>query len=544
MIAAIWWRVSTRGQLELSPETQIKESRALLESQGYTVPDKYVIGADWHSLDTLQCPQMQTLLGWVSHAEIQAIGMINSDRLSGEMAQKLAIMDMTEKKGVKLISVENPIESGPDGQLLETVRTYGKYLQVIRAQEGAKKGLRDRVEERGLPANMAAPYGYRFIDSVNDRGKKAARLVPNDCWHIAQDIWRMALSGSTMRGIVTALYERGVTSPRGCEAWRPKAIFRILHNPAYAGRYAASRFTYQKYGRDHQRNGQNNYSQTLAKPKPIEEWIFLDDVEVEQPLVSWGDFLAMQERLTLNQTMSKRNAKRVYLLRGMIHCDVHNRSYRGKCQTRPSGNSVNLLYCCPVANAKEMPLVKCPKPSMSGPAIEAEIWGKATDLLTSPDTIIGGLERQQKMQVESEEVIRAALSSIVQRQTKMENQEMELVTLRLRGDFGDEIYQRQLALLKAERSWCQDEGERLERQLESMQQRALDVEKVRAMCSQFSSRLDNATEEDRRFILESLGTKVTVSEDGRIRLTFSLPDFSHYVSSSRVSDQGTSATSS
>ena len=141
MKAAIWWRISTRSQLELSPETQIKEARVLLEAQGYTVPEEYIIGAEWHSLDTLRCPQLQTLLSWVNQSKIQAIGMINSDRLSGEMAQKLAIMDMTEKKGVRLLAVQNSIEAGPEGQLLETVRTYAKYIQVARArggQEGAQ----------------------------------------------------------------------------------------------------------------------------------------------------------------------------------------------------------------------------------------------------------------------------------------------------------------------------------------------------------------------------------------------------------------------
>jgi DNA invertase Pin-like site-specific DNA recombinase len=46
MNAAIWWRVSTRAQLEGSPDTQNKEARELLEAQGYTVPDEYIIGAE------------------------------------------------------------------------------------------------------------------------------------------------------------------------------------------------------------------------------------------------------------------------------------------------------------------------------------------------------------------------------------------------------------------------------------------------------------------------------------------------------------------
>ena len=61
-IAAVWWRVSTVGQLDLSPETQIRESRELAKSEGYEVHEDYIIGADWPSLNTMECPEMQTLL--------------------------------------------------------------------------------------------------------------------------------------------------------------------------------------------------------------------------------------------------------------------------------------------------------------------------------------------------------------------------------------------------------------------------------------------------------------------------------------------------
>ena len=46
--AAIWWRVSTDGQQEISPDTQIGE--ALAEQEGYNVPPENVIGTDWKSL--------------------------------------------------------------------------------------------------------------------------------------------------------------------------------------------------------------------------------------------------------------------------------------------------------------------------------------------------------------------------------------------------------------------------------------------------------------------------------------------------------------
>ena len=48
--AAIWWRVSTDDQREISPDTQIGEALALAEQEGYNVSPENVIGTDWKSL--------------------------------------------------------------------------------------------------------------------------------------------------------------------------------------------------------------------------------------------------------------------------------------------------------------------------------------------------------------------------------------------------------------------------------------------------------------------------------------------------------------
>lgn len=54
--AAIWWRVSTDDQREISPETQVRESKAMAEREGYVVDPEHVIGTDWHSLSVWESP--------------------------------------------------------------------------------------------------------------------------------------------------------------------------------------------------------------------------------------------------------------------------------------------------------------------------------------------------------------------------------------------------------------------------------------------------------------------------------------------------------
>ena len=98
----------------------------MLDAGGYSVPDDHNVGADWHSLSILGCPKMETLLGWVRHGEIQAIGMYHGDRLAGNPGQKMFIVDLCDRYSVKLLARHSPIIEGKEGELLEYVRTWGK----------------------------------------------------------------------------------------------------------------------------------------------------------------------------------------------------------------------------------------------------------------------------------------------------------------------------------------------------------------------------------------------------------------------------------
>ena len=517
-IAGIWWRESTKAQLELSPETQIKESREKLEAEGYVVPEDRIIGAVWHSLDTLDCPEMQTLLSWMRQGEIQAVGMINSDRLSGEMAHKLAIIDIAKKHGVMLIAVQSPIGSGPEGELIETIRTYAKYLQVMRAQEGSRDGLRDRVMLKGLPATGGAPYGYRFhtdLDREGNRAQDCSRLIPDDNWYVARDIWRMGLEGTPLRSIIKTLRERGIKTSRGLPTWRTNAVVNILHNPVYAGRYYAFRKSYRLPGNG---TGTNRYGKTTQARRPMDEWVYLPKVTVAEPIVSWNDFLHMQERLTMNKKLSRRNAKFPYLLRSLIRCEFHNRTYCGDIN-----RGSHLYRCTGRAGASEIAAERCPRPGLGGEKLESQVWARAIELLANPERVLIEVERRSQTRRETEEGLLSSLAAVQKRHNALDQREMVLTSKWLEMGVSESTLKKQMALMNAERVWCDEEQDRLRQQLDVTSDTFATVEQVKALCERVGHRLDEATDEDKRFVLESLETKVTVAADGTIRVAFALP---------------------
>ena len=78
-VAAIWCRVSTHDQRELSLESQEQAVSRALEAQGFAVPPDYVFKVDWSSLDLMSCPEFQQLRRWITDGTVKAIGTLDRE---------------------------------------------------------------------------------------------------------------------------------------------------------------------------------------------------------------------------------------------------------------------------------------------------------------------------------------------------------------------------------------------------------------------------------------------------------------------------------
>ena len=131
------------------------------------------------------------------------------------------------------------------------------------------------------------------------------------------------------------------------------------------------------------------------------------------------------------------------------------------------------------------------------------------------------LRRQSHSDAEAEAT--DVLAGIEKRLRKVNDMEMELVSMRLNDGVSEEIFERQLALIGAERTWCGDEQDRLARRLDDVRQSFATMEQIKVLQERVGGKLARATFKDKRFVLEALETRMTVAEDGAIRLSFSVP---------------------
>jgi DNA invertase Pin-like site-specific DNA recombinase len=150
-IAAIWCRVSTSDQRELSLDSQEVAVRKALENQGYQIPPDYVLKVDWSSLDLMSCPEFQQLRRWVADGSVNAVGTLDRDRLQAQGLQRLIFLSECRDLGVPMVTVQGaPMLEGGEGQLVELALALGKERSVLRAQQGARDGLRDRARLKGV----------------------------------------------------------------------------------------------------------------------------------------------------------------------------------------------------------------------------------------------------------------------------------------------------------------------------------------------------------------------------------------------------------
>ncbi|MDP2948104.1 MAG: recombinase family protein [Chloroflexota bacterium] len=502
-VAAIWCRISDPKQMSL--DSQEVAVRRALEAQGYETPPRYVLKTDWTSLDLMACPEFQQLRGWIASGEVQAVGTLDRDRLQAQGLQRLLFLSECKERGVQIITAQGvPMLDGGEGQLVELALALGKEKSVLRAQQGARDGLRDRAKLKGLPPVPKNPYGYTW-------DKARTCLIPNSNWPHAQFICRAGLEGWPIRRIMKELHHRGVASPTGKEWWPPNSVHWILSSPVYGGRYYALR---QESVVPLRRRGET-YGRSSGRVKPLSEAMALLNITVENPPLTWDEWLAVQDRLKANKLQAQRNAKRDYLLRSIVFCDAHGRRYHGE----PRGG--HWRYTC---RGNSPPGSKrCPKPYLPGPGLEEEVKALCRKVLSSPDIIERELRQRQGTIKATEESLRKSLTTLERKEARNLDAETNLLLEKARGDASSEAYARAMARLKAERAWIVEERQRLQAQLVTARQGEALVLGLAQARERLAAKLQRASAEDWRMVFNALAVEVHVNEDGTTEVAIAIP---------------------
>ena len=505
-IAALVARVSTIGQTELSLDSQIGEVKPWLEGQGYEVSDEYILKFHWTSQELLDCPHIERLLTWVRNGEIHAVGCYHEDRLAGSPSDVWGIYGELEKRQIPLLYKASPRVEGIGGEIMTTFTASYKRWQVYRARAGAKDGLRGRAKLKGLPPSPKNPFGYEW-----QKENGTYTLVTTADWMIAQRIWHEYLSGGTIRSVATSLTQSGVPTIKGGKKWEPSTIAVILKNPLYAGRYYALRW---ENAEPTERRSTSSYGKSSVRRR-CNSWetngddgsVLLDNVKVENPAVSWEEFMWVQDRLRKNQERAMQGPRAQYMLKSIIMCMSCNKHMAGK--RRKSNDSHT--YACR----------ECQR-SRSGPALEEQVWQQVTRLLKHPEIVLSVLSERQGLREENIAALNEQLEALGKKEQANMDAEQRAFRFLTDGSVRKEIYDREMALKKAERTWIEEERGRVRDRLAAMEQLELTRQRIEEVYATVVDKLSTASSKEQRFILECLSASVHIWPD-RVEVEIAVP---------------------
>ena len=508
-IAVVWCRVSTSGQMELSLDSQENAVRKVLASQGYESPVQYVLKVDWSSLDLMSCPEFQQLRRWIDDGTVQAVGTLDRDRLQAQGLQRLIFLAECREQGVQLITVQGPaILDGAEGQLVELALALGKEKSVLRAQQGARDGLRDRARLKGLPPNMANIYGMQWENN---------RLVPDDNYGVACEIWRMGLEGQKIQAIANELMRRGILSPSGKLVWSSYSVRHILKNRTYAGVIEALKTEVV----EPKERKASTYGKSSRRLRPQSERIRLEGL-VDSPVVTEAEFEWMQQRLRENQQLAHKNTKlRTYGLKGMIRCAACGRAYVGATMKRREKEYS--YYVCGARWNRPSRGEKCRSSSLGVDAIEGAVFRMVVDFLNGPVGFEAELQRRRGISKESEASLVRELQSLEQQNREEQDAEARAFRLASRGTVSEEVLNQEIGLIRTRQRWIAEQRQRLEEQLWDVQRYSFDPKNIELLRRRLEARLETPTPEDRRYILNALGVNVLVQSDGTWELELQVP---------------------
>jgi len=480
--AAIWARVSTKGQKEISPDTQIAQCQQLLKNEGYTATK--ILSVDYCCLDLAACKEFQQLQGMIDRHEVDAVVCYDRDRLMADGIDRLTFITQTKGAGVELLVCNGiPIMNTDEGLIVELSLALGKKRSTLRARSGSRDGLRARVTLKNKPASHQKVFGY-------DWDKTTETLTPNADYPTVKMIFDLALSGNGYLKICYELQKKGLLSPRG-STWGKGNVSSALHNSVYAGRYMALRSTIV-------RSDKPGYK---MQHRPESEWHWIKEVKITESPITWEQREALLEQIQKHIKLSSRNANHQYLLRGMIDSNEHL-GRQGK-HIKYHGHSLpkhDYGYICEINDRQThfisgLKLENAVKSAISNlfESESPEFWQKMNNLqkINRPE-----LEAELKKQ-------QTKLSKALQNEAKLEEG-------RITGQVKPEIYPLLNAKFTVERKAIEEGLREVQNQLDSAFQIEDKIESFGEIRTQFLKNQKNFTEAQWRDLLETLDCQIRI----------------------------------
>lgn len=227
---AIYIRVSTNKQEELSPLSQLKEIYKYAIRNNFQI-DINQIYVEEEGISGKHAEKRNEFQSMIAHAkskekEFDTIVVWKFSRFARNQEESIVYKNMLKKNNVNVVSVSEPIIDGPFGSLIERIIEWMDEYYLIRLSGEVTRGMTEAANQGRVLST--APFGYRNENKKFVVHEEEAKIVK---W-----IFETFVSGKMSQiEMARHINNLGFKTKRGSK-FENRTISYILLNPIYTGK--------------------------------------------------------------------------------------------------------------------------------------------------------------------------------------------------------------------------------------------------------------------------------------------------------------------
>lgn len=239
--AVIYARYSDgRDQNDYTLEAQIEDCTTYAFLHGYKIT--HIYSDSGISGRTDNRPEFKKMISDSKEGLFDAVFIWKYDRFARNVEINARYVDILEKNGVDLISVNEVVDNTPMGKFVRNLLAAWAEFYSTNLAANVKRGLQTNTKYHFFNGGQI-PFGYVSVpanDGISTENKPKKKLVVDEdmrCY--VEEIFQRYSDGESCKAIYDSLNERGITSTRG-RAFTKASLASIFKNKIYIGYYCYS----------------------------------------------------------------------------------------------------------------------------------------------------------------------------------------------------------------------------------------------------------------------------------------------------------------
>ena len=425
---AIYARVSSDGQdINNSVQKQIAECEKYAKAHNMVVVAIYVDEAMTGKTD--RRPKFQEMVSDTAAKDkpFTLILVWKFSRFARRRLDSEIYKTRLKKRGVRIISIQEPLEDTPAGRLLEHVLEDVDEFYSDNLSEEVIYGQR-KVAERGYWPGRSAPYGYK-LKKVREEGGDAYHNIfvkdpPRDA--IVRRIILEAIAGRSYNDIRRGLDQDGIPPPESSPMsrtksvkWANNTIGDIIHERKYTGLII--------WGVN-----SNSGLPPVVAPGRHEPIVSPEELELAGKVVASKTPEANHPRHTGS----------VYMMSGLLWCKKSN----DKLVVRPSKNQTSRYYQC--KTRRDDGVEACDYPNLNVKALEQKFMRVLLDDILCPSNVQVAISTMAQELTGPYEEKHARLQAIEEKLSAVTQRKDRVMEAYEGGEYDLEEYSRRISPLR------------------------------------------------------------------------------------------------